>query len=162
MNIFVKIVPFWECDCVTYYTIHIEGKEKDETTEFMDKYENHEKFKDDLTEIFLYLETWGEDGISHGDRRKLRPENKARAIPPRGVGQNMVRLYCYLIRDNIMILGNGGHKVQPSDRHQDSPFLKPHFDFFNRVANALDKMIIEKELWVEGMELKGDMDLWLK
>jgi hypothetical protein len=161
VNTIVTIVPFLNFRRTTFYSIQIDGEERSETMDFMLRYADHEEHKEDFDEIRAFIKEWGEDGISREARRRLRHENHAKALPPYHTGSSMVRLYCCLLGENVMILGNGGHKVKPSDRHQDSPHLKPHFDFFNIVTAKIDRMLAQRELWVEGNELKGDMEIWL-
>lgn len=165
MNTIVTIEPFARYKEVNFYTVKVEDKEKSETEEFLDRYENDPTFEEEISELMEIITSWGREGIPHYFRKRLRSENAAKALPPKGIRRksagNLVRLYCYLIRDNIMILGNGGHKKSPESSHQESPELKPHFDFFNRISDELDRMIIEKDLIISDNELEGEMEIWL-
>ncbi|MEM0999365.1 MAG: hypothetical protein AAGN35_20070 [Bacteroidota bacterium] len=116
---------------------------------------------DEYNELFTLLDDWGENGIPYAHRRKFRHENEAKSLPPYGMGGGYLRLYCYPMVDNILILGNGGHKVNITDTHQASPFLKPHFDFFRAVARKLDQAWKDREIYVKDNLLEGDLELWL-
>lgn len=84
----------------------------------------------------------------------LRREDDAKALPPyhplRWLGQpdddaddppleegdNMYRLYCYPANEQIIILFNGDWKTAYKVR--DCPQVRPHFQFAQRAAAALD------------------------
>ncbi|MEM6268741.1 MAG: hypothetical protein AAF998_04855 [Bacteroidota bacterium] len=146
---------------VAYYSIQQEGHDNHETDKFITKYADNEQFVDEYNELFTLLDDWGENGIPYAHRRKFRHENEAKSLPPYGMGGGYLRLYCYPMVDNILILGNGGHKVNITDTHQASPFLKPHFDFFRAVARKLDQAWKDREIYVKDNLLEGDLELWL-
>ena len=159
MNLVVTLQQFQEYNSITYYTILVDGKDVTETDDFIARYKDNEEFYEEFQELFTYLRVIGEDGIPYAHRKRLRPEKGARAIPLKGVGGVKLRLYCYLIKDNIMILGNGGHKKELDSSHQDSPALKPHFDLFTQVSEKLDQMLSERDLWEEDGALQGEMEI---
>lgn len=139
----------------TLYTVRKEGELENETDKFFLKYEDethlyHQAALEVLNLIYLIGSDYGAT-----DNFINRRENKAHSLPPKPnqkikviqeIGIHFpLRLYCYRIRENILILFNGGLKEAHS--HQESPDLSYKFhevqNFVTKIENALlDEMIV--------------------
>jgi hypothetical protein len=62
-------------------------------------------------------------------------------------GQNTLRLYCTRLRDNIVVLFNGG--IKSSQKVSDSPDLTTKFRDAQHFAKKIDKAIQEKDILID-------------
>lgn len=97
-----------QCDNVTIYSILFENEGDNEFMKFIHKYVNNPPYVKNVQRIVHYLEKIKENGVLE---RYFRPEGKRgqniKAIP---IEVNKLRLYAIRLTDNILIIGNGGHK----------------------------------------------------
>jgi hypothetical protein len=162
---FVTIELFKAFSRVKYYTFHIEGRDRSETDTFFSTYEKDDELADDLNTLVTWMT---EIGQKKGKKtRYFRPENRAEALPPPArimaeltVNTCNLRLYCFRLSDEVVILANGGRKV--SDAVQDSPDAYPKFQFANRMAQQLLKLIQERGVDIQGKDITNleDIELW--
>lgn len=142
------VLEIWEDSfaLVTYYTVRWDEAEESETDKFIRRYKNDVINREHFTEIFLLLE---ELGKRKGAKKEYfqRYVNEATELPPKmkiqieGIEvrffENVFRLFCTRINDNIVVLFNGG--VKSSQATQDSPELSSFRD-----ANYFAKRIWEE------------------
>lgn len=120
MNTFELKIFDDEGNKCTFYTVLCEDAEFSETDKFIKKFQSHVELKESLQDLFKFIT------IIIGDEKGARsdyfkPENEAQALPPskkfvvEEVSLSYVnfplRLYCYRISDNLVILFNGGEKT---------------------------------------------------
>jgi len=128
---------------VTYYSLTVNDEEKSLFEMFVDTY-NHSDRHDDFVNINRIL---GEMGNLHGARsRYFRSENEAQALPtfevtnPKGV----LRLYCTVLSENVVILFNGG--IKTTQKAQDCPNVSAHFRLAIGFSKKLNEAIISKDI----------------
>lgn len=124
MNTFALEIWYDEGNICTFYTVRFISEEDDtpsETDKFFDKYAVPEhQFEDEAFQLFrLITESIGNKYGAIDDFFD-RIENKAQALPPKPkerleeikeLGKNFpLRLYCYRLTKQIVILFNGGIK----------------------------------------------------
>jgi hypothetical protein len=151
VNKFVTIKPFLAFEKVHYYTFQVKGHTETEVEKFFRKFANDQAYTPDLVNLHDWL-------VDIGSNRGAKPEyfrfeDSAEALPPpqRFLVEMPVkdlRLYCVRLSNEIVILANGGLKT--AQKVQDCPDLLPKFRFVNQLANAITKMIQEKEFRFAG------------
>ena len=147
------ITVFKEYPKTKFYTISLDGEKNNETDKFLLRFANKNKFKKEIELIKYWFEKIGND--IGAQERCFRPEGRANAIPIPPPSSKL-RLYCYRLTDEIVILGNGGKKS--SQRVQDSPDAYPHFEQMNLIVNLLKYRLKNSSIRIEGKELIGNLD----
>lgn len=89
--------------------------------------------------------------------RFFRPENKGEAIP---IVTSSLRLYCYRVSDEILILGNGGRKT--SQQVKDSPDAFPHFQIINALAFVLKSREANGTITISKNQLSGELKFFFR
>lgn len=120
---------------MSYYTVLREGEEKSEVEKFFEKFTEDEEHREDIQELRAFIVELGEK-IGAKDRY-FRFEEVAEALPPKFIGMD-IRLYCYRLSEQIVILFNGG--VKTTAKAQDCPNVAPHFRFANRVSHSIERL----------------------
>lgn len=132
------------------YSIRFEGEEYSEFEKFLRKFPEDSEYDEDVQRILVWIDKIIEKGALE---RYFKPEgpygSNVNAIP---IETNKLRLYCYRISDNILIIGNGD--VKDSKRWQDSQTLSPHVTLLidvsryivSRLRKGQIKIIDRKEL----------------
>jgi len=148
VNIFATLVELYELNgsLVRYYSVHLEGQAESEFEDFLLRHEERRDLRVQMDELVAWL---GMLADAYGARAHFfRHKNKAQALPPKRrlnhLEFNNLRLYCSRINDNIVILFNGGEKTARTD--QESPYIKRYFNHANRLAEALDQCLRNKEI----------------
>jgi len=159
MNNFVQIKRVAKYDKVSYYSVTINAEPSSLFEQFIAT--NTAINKQKLYHILDWIEVIG---INHGAKVHLfRPESylsDTSALPPTGKereptyiedGQtesNNLRLYCFRLNENVVVLYNGDLKT--ADKAQDCPNVKPHFLLANKITKALENSIKERVInWNE-------------
>jgi hypothetical protein len=140
----------------TFYTVRLEDEELSETDKFFDKYDNIDIYKSSIQELSAFiLITIGDD---HGAEDALlnRAENEVIGLPvKRNVRLKKIqyyfpefplRLYAMKIRDNIMVLFNGG--VKDGAKNQTSS-LSMSWRSACQYAKKIDEAIIDKTIMID-------------
>lgn len=156
MNSFELEIWDDECKKTTFYTIKKEGEDLSETDKFFDKYgdENH-PFHQQASELaVLIFEAIGDKYGAINDFI-TRTKNRAQSLPPKPssslfeikeLGINFpLRLYCYRVNEEILILFNGGIKDKHSDqKSKDISFKFQEVQtFVKKIEEALrEEMIV--------------------
>lgn len=151
MKIFALEVWDDESRYVTYYTVRWEDDPDSETDKFYAKFKDDPQYKPALQELTaLIFDVIGDQMGARGEFF-TRHENKATALPPgkvEALGLKYpnfpLRLYCYRVSDNIVILFNGGPKT--ADTAQKSERLNVYFqdaqNFSDRIVEAFNEEMI--------------------
>lgn len=159
MNNFVQIKSVAQYDKVSYYSVTINADPSSLFENFLATHTaiNREK----LYHILDWIEVIG---IKHGAKIQFfRPEahlSDTSALPPTGkereptyiedgeTESNNLRLYCFRLNENVVILYNGDLKT--AGKAQDCSKVKPHFFLANKITKALEISIREKDInWNE-------------
>jgi hypothetical protein len=150
------VLEIWDDEfrLVTYYTVRWDEAEESETEKFFRRFLTDTTHREHFGEIVALLEELGE---VKGARQRFfeRYADEASELPPKqrievdgieiNYRDNMLRLFCTRINDNIVVLFNGG--VKSSQATQDSPDLEPKFrdakEFAKRIWKEIqDEMIV--------------------
>ncbi|HMT55071.1 MAG TPA: hypothetical protein PKD16_18745 [Saprospiraceae bacterium] len=132
---FATITHITTFKMVTYYSLKFENEEKSLFEKFVETY-NHSERHEDFVNINRILGEMG--NLSGAKPRYFRSENVAHALPtfevsnPKGV----LRLYCSVLSENVVILFNGG--IKTTQKAQDCPNVSSHF----RLAIEFSKKLI--------------------
>lgn len=136
------------------YSIKFNGNKYTEIEDFVLRYENNEKYKEDLDVILSWLDNIIQKGALE---RYFRPESVygsgVKAIP---IEINNLRLYCIRLADNILIVGNGG--VKDSDKWQNSSTLSPMVNLLEKTERCIKSRLKNGSLRIESNgELTGNL-----
>lgn len=148
MNNFALKIWDDESSLVTYYTVHREGEDLSETDQFFERFDKDQAFQSSLQELTsLLFDVIGNQFGAHPAFFN-RFENAANALPPSrarlGVLQLQypdfpLRLYCYRLNDEIVILFSGG--VKRGQSVQEDPHLFAMFNRANYYVNQIEKAL---------------------
>ncbi|MBL7798489.1 MAG: hypothetical protein JNJ90_18485 [Saprospiraceae bacterium] len=153
MNTFALEIWDDESTLVTFYTVRMEDNDLSETDKFMLKFKGDAQYGSALQEmVSLLLEVMGEEQGAHPAFFSRR-ENWAVALPPSKarIGEITLnypefplRLFCYRVNDELVILFNGGPKTAASAQGSEDlnmPFLQAN-EFARRIGKAFDDKLI--------------------
>jgi hypothetical protein len=139
----------------TFYTVRWENEESSETDKFFDKYAvpEHHLEKEALELLRLITENIGNKYGATNDFFD-RVENLAQALPPRpknrieeikALGSSFpLRLFCFHVTNNLVILFNGGIKNAPTSQESDLfPQFREAQEFAQKIEDALLSEMIE-------------------
>jgi hypothetical protein len=143
---------------VKFYTVRWDNTLLSETDKFFQRFletESLQNYREDFDEIVALIRIMGEQvGAAE---RFFRFEDAAQALPPKSTvyvrqllvtdGQNTLRLYCTRLRDNIVVLFNGG--IKSSQKVSNSPDLAVKFREAQHFAKKIDKAIQEKDILID-------------
>lgn len=143
------VLEIWEDSftLVTYYTVRWDEAAESETEKFFRRFMADSVHREHFNEIVELLKDLGE---RKGAKTKYfsRHADEASELPPKLTTEvngieinyfdNLLRLFCTRINDNIVVLFNGG--VKSSQATQDSPDL---------VAKFRDAKFFAKKIWAE-------------
>lgn len=108
--------------------------------------------------IVYYIEKIKENGVLE---RYFRPEGKpAQKITAIPVETNKLRLYAIRLSDNILIVGNGGHKKTKT--YNEDPVLNECVDHLVQLSFILQLKIDAGVIKLEHNELIGDLSFYFK
>ena len=149
MKRYFKITEYIDGDQTRIYTIKENGESFSETDKFFSRFKDDRKFGNDIEIIAKWIRKIASEGALE---RFFRQENYGEAIP---IETSKLRLYCYRVNDDILILGNGGRKT--SQAVQFSPDAFPHFQLINVLGFVLKLNVSRGKVVVSGNQLKGDL-----
>ena len=105
-----------------------------------------------------YLEKIKENGVLE---RYFRPEGKRgqniKAIP---IEVNKLRLYAIRLTDNILIIGNGGHKKTRT--YNEDPELNEYVEHLAQLSFILKLKLETGVIKIKDNELRGDLSFYYK
>lgn len=145
-----------EGSACTLYSLKQEGHSLNETDKFFERFEDESNpyFENAQELLFLIIETIGNKYGATNDFIN-RFKNKGFALPPKpnryiieikDLGANFpLRLYCYKVSEEILILFNGGIKDRPTDQEcEDLSFkFQETQTFCQAISNALSEGLIK-------------------
>lgn len=150
-----SIELYEEADSVNFYTIRFDGEKNTEFDKFISNFIGKKEFEKDLQIITYWIDKIGEKGALE---RHFRLEGKMRdrvsAIP---IEVSKLRLYCLRISDNILILGNGGHKPKNQRAYNTDPHLNKCVEMLAELDAHLKKREIQKGITINGKNIIGDL-----
>jgi hypothetical protein len=154
-------IPHLRYRKVAYYTIYVEGRERSEFLDFQTRMKSHPEFSRSHGQLNQFLKDIGQ---KHGAKKAhFRHERNAVALPPPyyiqpegSPSKYGLRLYCLRLSEEVVILLNGGLKT--NDKAGLCPNCKPHFDFANKIAQKVDEIIVEGNLWLDGRKIMSSSD----
>ena len=157
MKRYFEIKPYLNFEKTQFYTVEEMGNKVNETDSFFIRFKDNPDYQRDTEIIKYWIEKIGKEFGAL--ERYFRLENRASAIPI-PPPKSRLRLYCYRISDQIVILGNGG--IKSSQSVQNSPDAFPHFELMNTVA-FLTQMKLQKEEWsISGKNISGELRIFTK
>ncbi len=142
------IEEYREYDNVRIYTVKFDDEKDNETDRFISRFIHDKKYKNDFSTIIYWINKIGTSGVLE---RYFRTEGRAVAIPVES-GKKL-RLYCYRVNENILILGNGG--IKTSKKVQKSPDCLPHFELMNHVAKKIYWGLHDEKMSIKDGQLNG-------
>lgn len=157
MKRYFEIKKYLSFEKTQFYTIEEVGKGINETDEFFIRFKDDPDYRKDIETIKYWVQKLGSE---YGAlERYFRPEKKGHAIPIPPPKSNL-RLYCYRINDQIVILGNGG--IKSSQKVQDSPDAIPHFEIVNTLAFVIQMKLENDQIEITGKNISGDLTFFTK
>lgn len=145
-----------ESKLCTFYSVRFLGEELSETDKFFDRFYEIEEYKESVRELLIFiLKSIGED---HGAQDIFfnRNENEVSGLPFHGkiklseINYHFpnfpLRLYAVRLRDNIVILFNGGIKDGATNQ-ESSLYLK--WQEACQFARRIDEAILSQELFID-------------
>ena len=155
MKRYFKIKPYVSYEKTQFYTIEEVGKGVNETDEFFIRFKDDPDNQKDIETITYWIQKIGKE--SGALERHFRLEAAAGAIP---ITVSKLRLYCYRISDELVILGNGG--IKSSQTVHKSPDALPHFEIMNTVAFVIQMKLENEQLEIIGKNISGDLTFFIK
>lgn len=155
MKRYFEIKPYVSFDKSQFYTIEEVGKGINETDEFFIRFKDDPNYQKDIETISYWIQKIGKE--SGALERHFRPEAQAKAIP---IIKSKLRLYCYRISNELVILGNGG--IKSSQKVQDSPDAFPHFEVMNTLAFVIQMKLENDQIEITGKNISGDLTFFIK
>jgi hypothetical protein len=153
---------------VTYYSVLIGGHAQTEFDDFVERcvdFDGAER-DDDVQEVMGIIAAMGEEtGAILAEHNYFRNEaiggSETKAIPGKDDDEyigNLLRLYCKVICEGIVILYNGGWKTPGISRAQDCKVVGPHFRNANGLSISIDEAIRVFDVGVDERNRKLDFD----
>lgn len=154
MKRYFEIKPYLDFEKTQFYTIEEVGKGISETDEFFIRFKDDPVYRKDIETIMYWIQKIGNE--SGALERHFRPEASASAIP---ITTAKLRLYCYRINDQIVILGNGG--IKSSKAVQDSHDAFPHFEVMNTVSFVTKLNLGNRKWFISEKEIIGELRFFI-
>jgi hypothetical protein len=141
---------------VRFYSIQIEGKDRPEAIDFLERHKKDKGLTKKLQNLLLWLERIAVDYGALPDL--FREEDKALALPPSPKGlkklrgryfetyieSNNLRLYVIRMNEHVVILLNGG--VKTTEKAKDCPIVSPFFRQAQKIGDAIDEAQASREI----------------
>ena len=132
---------------VTFYTFRFQNEKDSEFNKFYQAFDADPKFDADLNNILMWIDKIGNLGALE---RNFRPEiNRLVALPVET--SNKLRLYCYRISTEVVLIGNGGHKKTKT--FNEDPKLNDYAKTLFSIGNILMSLIKSAKVNLYNQEL---------
>lgn len=155
INFTLEIVE--QCDGVTIYSILFENEEDNEFIKFINKYACNPYFLFDVQKIVSYIDKIKVNGaLERYFRPEGKPSQKIKAIP---VDTSKLRLYAIRLTDNILIIGNGGHKKTRT--YNEDEGLNKYVEHLVQLSYILKLKFETSVIKINHNELMGDLSFYL-
>lgn len=158
----IEIVPISSLrfHSVQYYTVRIEGHKTSEFRDFRDRM-NNDTDRKELNEIERYIKIIGKKGARP---HHFRDEGAADGLPPPyhqfietdDPDDYGLRLYCIRLTPSVVILLNGDRKT--ALKVKDCKNCYPHFELARKIANAIDKAILDGYIEINEQHKKIEIE----
>lgn len=149
-----------ESDSVNFYTIRFDGEKDTEFDKFIIGFIERKEFEKELEKITRWIDNIGERGALE---RYFRPESKisdgVNAIP---VEVSTLRLYCLRISDQVLVLGNGGHKPHTQHKYNTDPHLSSCVEILAHLDTYIKARIAQGKITISGKTISGDLSFYYK
>ncbi len=156
INFTLEIVE--QCDNVTIYSILFENEKDNEFMKFIHKYAGNLSYSHDIQRIISYIDKIKERGVlERYFRLEGKPGQNIKAIP---IEISKLRLYAIRLTDNILIIGNGGHKKTRT--YNEDPELSKYVEHLVQLSFILKLKIETGVIMVNHNELNGDLSFYFK
>jgi len=160
-RITISIELFAEGDKVSFYTLVFES-DKPEIEKFRDENKSG-KHQKDYKEIMSAMASISSRGAFERNFRWAgKYKDKAAELPDNQCFGNRLRLYCLHISENVVIVGNGGHKPQGKRTYQKIPFLNECVETLQKVDAEFQKRVRNREIVIEDKKLSGNLKFTIK
>lgn len=147
MNRSIELEILEQHDKVTFYTFRFVDDELFEFDKFYDAHDNV-TFREEMDFIIKWIDKIGEDGAID---RFFRPEKgKMMAIP---LEITDIRLYCFKISDDIVIIGNGG--IKKTKTYNEDPLLNSYAENLLSIGKILIDQINRGIVTIHNKTLYG-------
>jgi len=137
---------------VNLYTVRFDGNKRSVFEQFLKDYSD-KRFQSELQTISYWLQKIGENGALE---RYFKPEGhpmvKAIPLPP---PSSKLRLYCFRISDNILIIGGGGEKTTRT--YQENRFLHEQVKLIKKVGKKIIRYAEIGKVSITGQLLTGKL-----
>lgn len=140
----------------TFYTVHIDEEDENETDKFFDKYDNIEEFEEATEELLSFVLTVIGDNHGAKDCFFNRHENQVVGFPAKGkiklreivyhFPNFPLRLYALKISEEIVVLFNGGVKDGPTNQ---TSSLNMEWHNACQFAKAIGEAIQSKDIIID-------------
>ena len=155
MKRYFEIKSYVSFEKTQFYTIEEVRKGISETDEFFIRFKDNPDYQKDIETIKYWIQKIGKE--TGALERYFRPEAAASAIP---ITVSKLRLYCYRISDELVILGSGG--IKSSQNVQQSPDAILHFEIMNTVAFVIQMKLENDKMEIAGKSITGDLTFFIK
>jgi hypothetical protein len=141
-----------EHQAVNYYAIRLDGDEETLFERFLSEFDTDE-FQHDLDTITYWLDKIGTKGaLERYFKPEGHPKVKAIPLPP---PSSILRLYCFRISDQILLLGGG--KDKRVKKYQEDPELYRHVQIVTKVGFKLLRFRDHEKVFINGKQLMGKL-----
>jgi len=157
LNVKILYLEELQFSKVSYYTVRVVGKLQSEFRDFQTRMLQNEKDKKQVAEINRLIKIIGK---KYGaQERFFKREGFAERLPPAtyhfidsdGETDFGLRLYCVRISEDVVVLLNGARKT--TQKIKDCPNCKQHFEFANKVSNAIFNATNNDEIEIDGFDI---------
>jgi hypothetical protein len=142
-----------EHSAANFYTIRFKDESESGFDQFISQFDV-EEYENDVDAIVYWMDKIGALGALE---RHFKPEGHPRVgaipIPP---PSSRLRLYCFRMCDEILILGGGGMKQTRS--YQQDPVLMQHVTVIKRVGLKLLRSVEKGTTFRNGKYLSGRLE----
>ena len=132
----------------TFYSVLRKGSSLAEFSLWQQKVLSDQEHADERRDINQWLVRCSRTGAH---KQWFRHEGAAHALPPRGISSHMLRLYCFWVSPEVVILFNGGLKTGRDP--QQCPNVSTHFKFAKEAALELDQLFARQDLQLTHLQL---------
>jgi hypothetical protein len=145
VNIFAEILSVGELSkgIVRFYSVKLEDANETMFESFLQRCCSEQPISFETKALLETLKVIGRRGAK---KHYFIHENKAHRICTQIRAGRKLRLYCYRLNEHTVILFGGAVKTEGARSAQACPNVGPYFLEAQKIAKALDNLILKKEL----------------
>lgn len=160
MNRYLTIELLDEGEKVNTYSPKFENEEHNEFEKFFLKFSNDPEYKEELGQLMYRIEIIQEDGASDRHFRYESSKNdRIRAVPSH-LETTRLRVYCIIINESIVILGNGGLKTTKT--YNEDPILNGYVEELKKIDYQIYRMQKRRMITTNGKVMGGSLHFYIK